>query len=73
MSDHTANTIIASLLWGAIGTGFLIYGKKQSAMIPLFGGIALVGVSYFVDSALSMSLISVALIAAMIFAIKRGW
>jgi len=45
-----ANSLIASLLWGAVGMGLFIYGKKQQAMVPLFGGLLLIGVSYFIAS-----------------------
>lgn len=35
----------AQLLWGvlfgSIGLGFFLYGKKQRAVVPLFSGIAL--------------------------------
>jgi hypothetical protein len=57
--------MIASVIWGAIGSGFFIYGWKQKSMVPLFGGIALVAGSYFfANSALIMSLFSIAVIAA---------
>jgi hypothetical protein len=67
------NSIIASIIWGAVGTGFAIYGWKQKAMIPLFGGIALVAGSYFfATSALWMSVFSIATIAA-IFWLKKNY
>jgi len=63
--------MFASVIWGAIGSGFFIYGWKQKAMIPLFGGVALVAGSYFfANSALGMSLFSIATIIA-IFWLKR--
>lgn len=68
--DLDSNTLIASLVWGSIGAGFVVYGKKQSEPVTLFGGLALVGVSYFAGTALMMSLISVTLIAA-IFWLRR--
>jgi hypothetical protein len=58
--------LIASLVWGSIGLGFVVYGKRQSAVVPLVGGIALIAISYFVGSALVMSIIGAALVAAMI-------
>jgi hypothetical protein len=62
------NSIIASVIWGAVGSGFAIYGWKQHSMVPLFGGIALVAGSYFFStSALGMSLFSIATIAAIFF------
>ena len=65
------NSIIASIIWGAVGTGMAIYGWKQHSMIPLFGGIAMVAGSYFfATSALGMSLFSIAIIAG-IFLLKK--
>ena len=65
-----AHSLFASLLWGSIGSGFIIFGKKQGEPVPLFGGIALVAVSYFIESAFLMSLVSAALIAG-IFWLRR--
>jgi len=65
--------MIASIIWGAIGSGFFIYGWKQKSMIPLFGGIALVAGSYFfATSAWIMSLFSIVVIAAIIW-LKRNY
>jgi hypothetical protein len=58
--------LIASLVWGSIGLGFVVYGKRQSAVVPLVGGIALIAISYFVGSVLVMSIIGAGLVAAMI-------
>jgi hypothetical protein len=59
------NSLIASCIWGAIGSGFAIYGWRQKSMVPLFGGIAMVAGSYFfANSALGMSVFSIAVIAA---------
>lgn len=67
------NSIIASIIWGAIGTGFAIFGWKQKEMITLFGGIALVAGSYFfATSAVWMSLFSIAALAA-IFWLKKHY
>jgi len=50
--------------------GFFIYGKKQQAMIPLFGGLLLIAISYFIESALYMSLAGAALLVGM-YCLKR--
>jgi hypothetical protein len=66
------NSMIASLIWGSVGTVFFLYGWKQKAMIPLFGGIAIIAGSYFfANSALLMSLFSIAAIAAIIWLKRR--
>jgi hypothetical protein len=56
----------ASLLWslvfGSVGLGFFIYGKKQQAIIPLLCGVALMVFPYFVSNTLVLVIIGVALI-----------
>jgi hypothetical protein len=57
--------LIASFLWGTIGFGFVVYGKKQQSYVPLIGGVVLMAGSYFfASSAWIMSLFSVAVLAA---------
>ena len=60
--------LIASIIWGALGTGYFIYGKKQSSAPALLGGIALVAISFFLaDSALWMSLAGVAIMCGVYY------
>lgn len=66
-------TILASLIWGTIGFGFFIYGKKQRSMIPLFGGILMIGVTYFVSHALWMSAACIAILLGIIYLIRMGY
>lgn len=66
------DTLWASMLWGAVGSGFLIYGKKQGRMVPMIGGLAMLGSTYFCETALVMSLVSLALIAGIWWATQRG-
>jgi hypothetical protein len=44
----------ASLLWGllfgSIGLGYFIYGKKQRSVVPLVCGLALMLFPYFVPN-----------------------
>ena len=65
--------LFASLIWGSIGLGLFIYGKKQQSLVPLFGGLLLVGVSYFVDSALLMSASAVAILAGIWYLKRQGY
>ena len=67
-----AHYLVASLLWGSVGLGLFIYGKKQQSMVPLFGGLLIIGVSYFIDSALYMSLAAIALLAGVYWLKKQG-
>jgi hypothetical protein len=65
--SFSTSTLIASLIWGAIGAGFCIYGKKQRTAPAWIGGIALVGISYFISSAIWMSVAAVGIIAGIWF------
>ena len=68
-----ANFLFASLLWGSIGVGYFIYGKKQGSWPPMLGGVLMVAVSYFIGSALLMSVVTLALIAAVYALLKLGY
>jgi hypothetical protein len=51
------------LLFGSIGLGFFIYGKKQKAVVPLVCGLALILFPYFVSNVMLLVGIGVLLIA----------
>jgi hypothetical protein len=57
----------ATLLWGvvfgAVGLGFFVYGKKQSAIVPLACGVALMAVPYFISNLALLIGAGVALVA----------
>jgi hypothetical protein len=61
--DASLNT--SSLLWGmlfgSIGLGFLIYGRKQRAVVPLVCGLALMIFPYFISNSILLVVIGVAL------------
>ena len=61
----------ASLLWGllfgSIGVGFFIYGKRQSMVVPLLCGLALIVYPYFVTNTWLLLLIGIALMAVPYF------
>jgi hypothetical protein len=71
MSD--TGFLFASLFWGSVGVGYFIYGKKQQVISAMAGGALMVVVSYFVGSALVMSLIGAGIVAAVYFASKNGY
>jgi len=68
-----ANFLFASLIWGSVGFGYFIYGKKQGLWVPMLGGGLMMVASYFVWSALLMSLICLGLIAGVYFLLKQGY
>jgi len=54
-------TLIFSILFGSIGMGYFVYGKKQQAAIPLLAGIVLCIFPYFVSNVYIMLLVGIAL------------
>jgi len=42
--------LLWGLLFGSIGLGYFIYGRKQSAVVPLVCGLALMVFPYFVSN-----------------------
>jgi hypothetical protein len=72
MNIGSSSFLWASLIWGSVGMGFAIYGKRQKAMAPLVGGVALVAISYFISSALLMSLVGIGLVAGIVWHQRQG-
>jgi hypothetical protein len=66
------NFIWASMFWGAVGGGYLLYGWRQHAPIPFAGGAAMTAASFFLP-ALWMSLASVAIMYAVWWLCKQGY
>jgi hypothetical protein len=51
------------MLFGAIGFGFFLYGKKQKAVVPLITGIVLCVVPYFIANVYVLVGVGVVLVA----------
>lgn len=51
------------LLFGSVGLGFFIYGKRQKAPVPQVCGIALMVFPYFVSNSWAMVVLGAALMA----------
>ena len=56
-------TFILGMLFGAIGLGYFIYGKRQQAPIPLASGVLLMVFPFFVPNAWATFLLGAALCA----------
>lgn len=54
-------TIFLATIFGAIGMGYLVYGKKQQRIIALLSGVALCGIPYLISNALALSAVCVLL------------
>jgi predicted membrane protein len=57
------SSLLWGLLFGSIGLGFLIYGRKQRAVVPLICGLTLMVFPYFVSNTILLVVIGVVLIA----------
>jgi hypothetical protein len=59
----STSSLLWGLLWGTIGMGFFVYGKKQQEPIPLVCGLALMVFPYFVSNPYLVAVIGIALVA----------
>jgi len=55
--------LIWGMVFGAIGLGFFVYGKKQRAAVPLVAGIALFIFPYFISNVFLLVIVGSVLIA----------
>ena len=65
--------LFASLIWGSVGVGYCIYGRRQQSAAPFIGGVLMIAVSYLVGSALLMSVICLGLMAGTYWLLKQGY
>ena len=66
------NFLWASMVWSAIGSGYLLYGWRQKASIPLVGGVAMTAASFFLP-ALWMTLAGLAIMYGVWWLLKEGY
>jgi len=59
---NSASTLMWGVIFGSIGLGFFVYGKKQKAIIPFFSGIALIAFPYFISNVYILVLSGIILI-----------
>ena len=55
--------LLLTVLFSSIGLGFFVYGKKQSAIVPLICGVSLMIYPYFVSDVWLLVLIGIGLTA----------
>ncbi len=56
-------SIVFGLIFGSIGLGYFIYGKKQSNIVARYSGIALMFYPYFIDNRYAVLIVGVVLMA----------
>jgi len=55
--------LLWSIVFGSVGLGFFIYGRKQQAVVPLAVGIALFVAPYVIANVYLLVLVGVVLVA----------
>jgi len=60
---ESTSQLVWGMLFGAIGVGFFVYGKRQKAIVPLVTGIALFIFPYFISDVYVLVLVGAALLA----------
>ncbi len=58
----STSSLLWGLLFGSVGFGFFIYGKKQKSVVPLVCGLVLMVFPYFISNTILLVAIGVALI-----------
>ena len=44
------STLVGGVLFGSLGLGFFVYGKKQKAVMPLICGLGLMLLPYLISN-----------------------
>ena len=57
------SSLLWGLLFGSVGLGFFVYGRRQKTVVPIACGVALMIVPYFVSNTILLVILGVALIA----------
>jgi predicted membrane protein len=60
---NDTSILLWGVVFGSIGLGFFIYGRKQQAVVPLVVGIALFVVPYVIANLYLLLLAGVVLVA----------
>jgi hypothetical protein len=72
LGQFNQSFLLANCLWSAVASGYMVYGWRQKALIPFFGGLAMMAVSWLTP-ALTMSAVSLAIMLAVWWLCKQGY
>ena len=61
------NGLIVGLISGAFGMAYLVYGKRQSKIVPIVAGVLLCIYPYFTENLFALCAIGALLLAAPFF------
>jgi hypothetical protein len=62
--------LLWGLLFGSIGFGYALYGRRQRHLVALLAGLALIGLPYVVESTWPMLAVG-SLLLALPFVLRR--
>jgi hypothetical protein len=62
--DMDGNVLMASILFGLIGMGMLMYGKRAGRLVPIAAGLGLMVVPYFIPNLAVLLVVCAALTGA---------
>jgi hypothetical protein len=71
--DLNASSLFANIVVGALGFGIFLYGKKERRPPQFVAGILLMVFPYFVDGAIPIFAVAAGIVAALWFAVRRGF
>jgi predicted membrane protein len=63
----STSLIVFGLIFGSIGFGFFLYGRKQQAPVPLVCGVLLMFFPYFITNTVVLVIVGVVLMAVPYF------
>lgn len=59
----TNSLIYIGLLFGSIGSGYALYGKRQQEPVPLICGLLLIGLPYVIMNLVVLGMAGIILVA----------
>ncbi|HTP74887.1 MAG TPA: hypothetical protein VML58_21945 [Burkholderiaceae bacterium] len=65
----STSALFVGLLFGSLGMGYCVYGRRQHALVPFVCGLLLIAVPYLIANAAGLAAVG-ALLAALPFIVK---
>jgi len=63
----STSLLFLGLLFGSLGAGYCVYGRRQRALVPFIAGLLLIGIPYFIASVAVLFAVGVVLSAVPFF------
>jgi len=57
----STSLLFLGLLFGSLGAGYCVYGRRQRALVPFISGVLLIGIPYFIASVAALFAVGVVL------------